>query len=135
MSAAPQARRPAPRRRSPEEKAARLAERIAAEKAEVEARRPKVVVSDDVVIRDADVQVSRADPNAQRGAGETVRVRRAGPMPIEPPLPPMRAGEVRIDMAAYTARRLADEADRAMERQRRRQLDPCNLGLYGGWDD
>ena len=98
--------------------------------------KPKVVAAAGVVVRDADVVVSPTDVNAKRRGGDTgVRVRRQTPLAAEPLLPPMRPGEVRINMAEYTARRLIDEADRAAERQRRRGLDPFNYGHWGPRDE
>lgn len=118
-------------------------------KAEVEARideilgprpkpqppKPKVVVADDVVVRDADVVVSPADPNAKHRGDMGVRVRRATPAAAEPPLPPMRPGEVRIDMGRAQLQWEIDRADRLAERARRRQLDPFDYGHWGPRDE
>jgi hypothetical protein len=98
--------------------------------------KPRVVVDAGAVVRDADVVVSSGDVNAKRRGGDTgVSVRRAMPPPLEPPLPPLRPGEVRVDMAAYTARRLLAEADREAERRQRREIDPFGYGHWGPRDE
>jgi hypothetical protein len=78
--------------------------------------KPKVVIEEDVLVRDADVHVSRADANS-KGRDEVVQVR--------------RPDWVTIDLAAYGRQC----AERAEERRRRRELDPCRLGLYGRTDE
>ena len=98
--------------------------------------KPKVVVSDAVVVRDADVVVSPIDPNAQRRGGDTgVRVRRATPMPAEPPLPPMRPGEVRIDLGAAQRQWEIERSMQAADRAQRRSLDPFGYGHWGPRDE
>jgi hypothetical protein len=79
--------------------------------------RSKVVARDGEVIRDADVQVSPKDVNYQASAGGSVMVR--------------RPEYVTINFAAYERQ----GAERAEERRRRRDLDPCRLGLYGPTDE
>jgi hypothetical protein len=79
--------------------------------------RPKVVTRDDLgTIRDADVHVSRADPNTG-GKDKVVEVR--------------RPDYVTINIAAWEQQ----QADKRAEREWRRSLDPCKLGLYGPTDD
>jgi len=85
--------------------------------------KPKVVVSDDRVIRDADVgPLSPTDPNA-KGGKDRVAVRRADGW-----------GEFRVD-PAYERAWHEREYDKALDRQQRRALDPCRLGLYGPTPD
>jgi hypothetical protein len=98
-------------------------------KAEIEARldavlgiskpkpaKPKVVTSDGRSIRDAVVTVAPEDPNA-RGGDRRVEVR--------------RDDFVTINFELYELQ----QAEKAREREYRRQLDPCRLGLYGPVDD
>ncbi len=97
--------------------------------------KPKVVVETGVVVRDADVVVSPTDVNARRRGGDTgVRVRRSMPPP-EPPLPPMRLGEVRIDLGAAQRQWEINRADRLADRARRRSLDPFDYGHWGPRDE
>ena len=97
--------------------------------------KPMVVVDAGAVVRDADVVVSPRDVNAERRGGDTgAVVRRPGPL-AEPPLPPMRPGEVRIDLGAAQRQWEINRADRLTDSARRRQLDPCNLGIWGPHDD
>ncbi|WP_298870916.1 hypothetical protein [uncultured Bradyrhizobium sp.] len=120
-------KRAAPRRRTEEEKRQYLA-------AQAEAAKPKTVVDHGVVIRDVDTAVAPGDPNAKHRGGETrVSVRRAPSM--EPPLPPMRPGEVRINMAAAESQWWLHQHDRAAERQHRRRLDPFDYGHWGPSDE
>jgi len=92
--------------------------------------KPKVVVRDNEVIRDADVIVSPADRNAQRRGGTHIAVRRP-----EPELPPLRPGELRIDIAAAQRQWEMEEQFRRADRAQRRQLDPFNFGHWGPLDD
>lgn len=80
-------------------------------------QRPKVVASDGAIVRDADVVISPKDPNSGSGKPETISVR--------------RSDYVTVNMRAYEEQK----AERAMERLRRRSLDPCRLALYGEIDD
>src|ERR1700761_8715620 len=74
--------------------------------------KPKVVVDAGAVVRDADVVVSPSDVNARQRGGDTgVRVRRAA-FPSEPPLPPIKPGEVRVDLTAAQRQWEIDRADR-----------------------
>lgn len=96
--------------------------------------KPRVVVEAGAVVRDADVVVSRSDVNAKRRGGDTaVSVRRG--MPIESPLPPIKPGEVRVNMAAAEQQWWINERDRKAEHAKRRMLDPCNLGIWGPRDE
>lgn len=96
--------------------------------------KPKLVAETGIVVRDVETAVAPGDPNAQRRGGETrVSVRRAPA--LERPLPPLRLGEVRVDMAAYTARRLIEEADREADRAHRRAIDPFGYGHWGPRDE
>jgi hypothetical protein len=81
-------------------------------------QRPKVVVSGGEIVSDVDVTVSGADVNATGGRSRVV-VRRP------------RQEFVTINMQAYAEQRVEREA----ARRRDRELDPCNLGIYGRDDD
>jgi hypothetical protein len=78
--------------------------------------KPKAVIVADKPVRDADVHVSRADINA-KGVDELVEVR--------------RPDYVTINLAAYE-RQVEDKRE---ARRKRRELDPCRLGLYGPTDE
>jgi len=71
--------------------------------------RPKLVAEEGRVVAPAEVRVSPADPNWRYGTN----------------------GFVRIDMEAYERQRLQREADAEREAARRRELDPCNLEIWG----
>jgi len=96
--------------------------------------KPKVVVDAGAVVRDADVVVSPRDVNATHRGGDTgVSVRR-GPPP-EPALPPMRPGEVRVDLAAAERQWWLTEHDRKADRAHRRMIDPVGYGHWGPRDE
>ena len=98
--------------------------------------KPKVVVDAGAVVRDADVVVSPSDVNAQlRGGATGVSVRRATPMPAEPPLPPVRPGEVRVNLDAAQRQWEIDRADRLADRAHRRAIDPVGCGHWGPGDE
>ncbi|WP_438279115.1 hypothetical protein [Nitrobacter sp.] len=79
-----------------------------------------VVASEGRVIRDADVVVSPRDPNAENGKPRTVSV---------------RAETVQINMAVAESQYWQGLRDREADRRQRRMLDPCGLGIWGGFDD
>ncbi len=98
--------------------------------------KPKVVVDAGAVIRDVDVVVSPRDVNATRRGGDTgVSVRRALSRAPDAALPPIRPGEVRINMAAAEMHWWLAEHDRAKERAHRRQIDPFGYGHWGPRDE
>jgi hypothetical protein len=78
--------------------------------------KPKVVTSEGDVIRDAVVKVAPEDPNA-RGGDRVVQVK--------------RADHVTINIAAWERQ----QAEKAMERKRWRDLDPFRLGHWGPVDE
>jgi len=79
--------------------------------------KPKVVTSDAKVVRDAVVKVGPDDPNYVRSDEGVVKVRRSDWV------------KARIDLWEEQMRQKAED------RRRRRELDPCRLGLYGPVDD
>ena len=87
-----------------------------AKKPEEKSAAAAVVVSDAKVVRDALVRVSPDDPNYRGSEGGVVKVRK---------------GEVIVRIDLWERQQaLARE-----ERQRRRELDPFRLSLYGPIDD
>ena len=78
--------------------------------------KPKVVTSEGDVIRDAVVRVAPEDPNA-RGDDRVVEVKRADWVTVNIPLWERQ------------------QAERALERQRWRELDPFRIGHWGPIDD
>ena len=79
--------------------------------------KPKAVTNDGEVIRDAIVKAAPSDPNYSRSDDGVVKVRRS---PFV---------TVRMDLWEEQQRWKRED------RLRRRQLDPCRLGLYGPIDD
>jgi len=79
--------------------------------------KPKVVTSNGDVIRDAVVKVAPEDPNAKGREDRVVAVK--------------RADWVTVNIPAWERQ----QAEKARDRQRWRDLDPCRLGLYGPIDD
>jgi len=79
--------------------------------------KPKVVTSGGDVIRDAVVRVAPEDPNAKGRDDRIVEVKRADFVTVNIPLWERQ------------------QAERARERQRWRELDPCRLGHWGSSDE
>ncbi|MHC2662561.1 hypothetical protein ACMA5K_01415 [Bradyrhizobium diazoefficiens] len=97
--------------------------------------KPKVVVDAGAVVRDADVVVSPRDVNAERRGGDTGVVVRRPTQMVEAPLPPIRPGEVRIDLGAAQRQWEINRADRLADRAHRRQIDPFDYGHWGPRDE
>jgi hypothetical protein len=79
--------------------------------------KPKAVTSEGTVIRDAIVRVGPADPNYSKSDDGVVTVK--------------RKDWVRINMDVWEAQ----QREKRLDRLRRRELDPCRLGLYGPIDE
>ena len=78
--------------------------------------KPKVVTSEGDVIRDAVVKVAPEDPNA-RGGDRVVEVRRSDWVTINIPLWERQ------------------QAEKALDRKRWRELDPFRMGHWGSIDE
>jgi len=79
--------------------------------------KPKVVTSEGDVIRDAVVRVAPEDPNAKGRDDRVVQVKRADWVTVNIPLWERQ------------------QAERARDRQRWRELDPFRLGHWGPIDE
>src|SRR5262245_61762278 len=83
--------------------------------------KPKIVTSEGNIVRDAVVRVAPEDPNARGRDDRVVQVR--------------RADWVTINIPAWERQQTDRARERAEQRRRMKELDPCRLGLYGPIDD
>jgi hypothetical protein len=104
-----------------------------------EAAKPRLVAAEGEIVGEAQVRVAPSDPNVRQNVWFEERMAEAarkramiGPSPVVTVKP---GGAVRVDMEAYERQRELAEQMKREDRRRRRELDPCNLGIYGSWDD